>query len=104
MSCFGQEWLPINIIGERPFRGSCMSTHDSSALSKRRERRRRLRRRVQWGGVGMMAAGYVSLAVPPSTEYSVVLVRVALGFVLLAGGLFAALMPILVDALGLGED
>ena len=51
-----------------------------------------------------MAAGYVSLAVPPSTEYSVALVRVALGFALLAGGLFAALMPILVDALGLGED
>jgi len=81
-----------------------MATHDSSALSERRERRQRLRRRVQWGGVGLMAAGYISLAVPPSTEYSVALVRVALGFALLAGGLFAALLPILVDALGLGED
>jgi len=51
-----------------------------------------------------MAAGFVSLAVPPSTEYGVVLVRVTLGFALLSGGLFAALLPIFVDALGLGED
>jgi len=81
-----------------------MSTHESSALPERRERRRRKRRSLQWGGLGLMAAGFVSLAVPPSTEYGVVLVRVALGFALLVGGLFAALLPIFVDALGLGED
>lgn len=61
---------------------------DQAQLKKLRQRR--------WlaAGLGLMAAGYLLLAVSPEMEAGTVLVRVTLGFALLFAGFALIILPL----------
>jgi hypothetical protein len=82
-----------------------MRTSSSAVdLVSRAESRKRRRLRLMLMGFITVAGGLYLLAIPPDTMYDKVIWRVIVGFVLLLGGSFMAIVPVIMDALGLGTE
>jgi len=73
-------------------------------LVNRSVRRRRNRLRLMVVGLLTVFAGLYLLAIPPDTGYDQVIWRVVLGFALLLGGALMAVLPVVMDAVGLGNE
>jgi hypothetical protein len=78
----------------------------SSSVSRMEEsasRRQRHRIATLCLGLGSTVCGFLLLAVSPDTPASEILWRLAAGFSLLIGGFITAVIPVLLDAIGMDE-